>query len=490
MYNIEFQTKLLANIIRNNSLQEQSLQVLDPHDFSYYICQFIWEVVLNYNIRVGSCMPIGALADEIANTLNGLYPANVSTLLPQEQEPLTDTVMNIYAEIPNSDYYAYLLPLFIKHQRSNRIISKLQDPDIDVDMRDALLHQLSEVKDLDLKTTKNLTFISDDPEILTSESNEIRVPTGLRLLDSRINDGLGLGEVGLITACPGVGKTTTLINIAYGAALAGLYPLFITLEVKSKLIKRRLIAMAAGIEGRWINKPIDTWPAKEQALYKEAIKSKVVNRVAIADMSSGRKTESTIKQVIAQWKKTIAEKYGNDAKAAVVCVDHLDELDPPDEFLIKFNKLRRDEQYKRVMSGLADLAKSMDMAIWVATQGTREAMDKQILDMQHVSSAFHKNDNITIGIGIAVKKSMDSEDEGPDPYSEYVEDFSNSGEELVFSVNKNRNGSKGYCILYRGPTLRYWDRMEDSMIEQRLIDTRKDVTNWHNELYQVKVANR
>jgi len=90
----------------------------------------------------------------------------------------------------------------------------------------------------------------DDPETRlteTDESEEI-IPLGIDVVDDIIQ-GVGRQELVLVVAPSGGGKSVTLANIAINLCERGYCGVYITLEMKDRLIARRLDSMLSGIAG-------------------------------------------------------------------------------------------------------------------------------------------------------------------------------------------------------------------------------------------------
>ena len=73
------------------------------------------------------------------------------------------------------------------------------------------------------------------------------VPTGLGILDSLLNGGLGAGELGVIMAGSGVGKSMSLINIGFGGLSAGKNVIHYTFEDNYRLVGTRYDSRLTGI---------------------------------------------------------------------------------------------------------------------------------------------------------------------------------------------------------------------------------------------------
>jgi len=486
------QLKILANVLKDTKLFEEAVIQLQIEDFDLPVYQIIWEVVLNYHKQYKQLIPLNILPDELKLTLDEHYGPIETLIMPEDISHLIEALTQIATEPVNYPYYSTQLPLFIKSVRMAKLMSQAEQAKSVADQAD-IMNKISKLKELTTTTRSTLSYVGETPELLDDDSDEERVPTGSRLLDSRIDGGLGRGELGMVTACPGVGKTTTLINFAHGAILSGYYPLFITLEVQAKLIKRRYISMASGISARWIKKHSSTWPPYIKKRFEKTISCPFLSHLAINDLSQGAKTLQAIKKSIIDWQSHMREKFGDKVPAFAVYIDHFDRIEIPENFTRTRKNARSDEQLTAISESLSDMARELNVAIWTATQGTRDATNKQILNMGHTSGAFHKNDPLTVALGLGLKRMMDSEEVILDPYEEYIdEDADVMGEDLVFSLTKNRNNPNTYFFLYRGPTLKYWDRVEDCAIEQSYLESHVDASSgdWHSKLYSTPIKRR
>lgn len=81
----------------------------------------------------------------------------------------------------------------------------------------------------------------DNPDEFT------RIPTGFKRLD-RVIDGLELGELGLVLATTGKGKSITLLNMFYNCVKVGYPAVYFTLEMPERQISQRM-------DSRWLRIP-------------------------------------------------------------------------------------------------------------------------------------------------------------------------------------------------------------------------------------------
>lgn len=469
-YDKEKQILVLAHIMRDPQLMNMAIHLkVRPDDFDLPACSFLWEVARNYYQRHRALLDANVVASEIEFGLSNYYGNMTVSLMDSEKESLYHVLTGVYTCVLNSDYYRHQIAIFLQGVRMQKLSLRMSDTTLTQPERKMLCDEAARLADIGTGPVEMLSFFADDPSLLTSLDNEERIPTGLRFLDSRIDGGLGRGELAQITACPSVGKTTSLINFGLGALDAGFYPLFITLEQPKRQINRRFAAMRAGIPAMWVKKPLNMWPPEMLQRYNLAAQDTERLMFAVSDLSAGTdKTVDMIERSINEWQEEMS-KRGFSRGAWLVLVDYLDEIIPPRDQRLGKNA-RTDEFMTSTAKELGRMAIRLNIGMWTCTQGTRDADGRSILGQRHTSGAFHKNDPLTIGIGVGPKEADLAKNAAlPGEYEEYTDAHASEGEELKFTINKNRNSVKGSFCIYRGPTLKFWDRREDAEQEQYIL---------------------
>lgn len=89
-------------------------------------------------------------------------------------------------------------------------------------------------------------MLADVIDDLASDEDPMGVPTGFADLDALTN-GLHPGELIVVAARPGVGKTTFGLNVAVNAAKAGHRTLFVSLEMNRRELGQRIISSEAQV---------------------------------------------------------------------------------------------------------------------------------------------------------------------------------------------------------------------------------------------------
>ena len=327
----------------------------------------------------------------------------------------------------------------------------------------------------------HLDGMLSNPQAIMSSQTFKRISTGLPRLDERIGTGLGIGEQGMITACPGVGKTTTLINFMDGAIETGSRSLFLTLELAAYRIKHRYQALASGIDARYFKVPVTQWPDHLLRMYNEILdpeRNKRFDYPAIVDMSKRSHTLDDVDRAIGMWKEHFVNKYGEEkTRCRGVYVDWLDKLNPSGLHISK--NTREDVVLTKMNEALGELARKYGVAIWTATQGTREADGQEVLQMKHTAYGYHKNDPLDVGLGIGVVFDESKVDNEGDlfPKDDSVDTLSSDSidpeklppckRDLMISITKNRDNPTGSFKVYQGKTLKFYGgRNEERTAEE------------------------
>lgn len=191
------------------------------------------------------------------------------------------------------------------------------------------------------------------------------IPTGLKHVDAAMGGGLGVGEIGVLLSSPKGGKTSALVNMAYGAAIRGHNVAYYTLEVDKDVIAkrfdRRLMYRTPDLE----ESDVDQFIGK---LRRKLVKI-VRGRLVIKRYPANRVTADTIAA-------HLDLLHADDGfTPQVIIVDYAALLNP-----LKANDAKRLE-LNAVYTELRNLAMDRRAAVWTAAQSTTEGFEKETLNM-------------------------------------------------------------------------------------------------------------
>jgi hypothetical protein len=327
--------------------------------------------------------------------------------------------------------------------------------------------------------TNNDLVLENMNESSPEETVTRHISTGLRQLNDCLAGGLGVGQLGMVTGCPGVGKTNTMINFMSGAVLTGVRSLYITLELAADRIKQRYYTIVGGIDARYIKVPRKYWPASIQKRYEYIMNPeyKYFGYSTIVDGSRRKLTIADIDRTVGEWQEVTAKKIQRgQPECFAVYVDWLDLLSQAG--LSNLRKESRDDvALTRINEEFSMLSRKYGVAFWTATQGTQQADEAEKMRMSHTAGAYHKNDAIDVGLGLALVKDYNAVEPGDRvavvPQETFDSAINTDGtvnierigkpcsRKMMLSLTKNRDNQLAYIDVYQGSTLQYFNHQQE-----------------------------
>jgi replicative DNA helicase len=230
-------------------------------------------------------------------------------------------------------------------------------------MRDALAAGNEESKGLDL---------FEDIDIRYSETYRNPIPTGIEELDQKkiLNGGLGAGELGLVVAGSGQGKTHLLIQFGASALKAGKNVLHYTLELNERVVGIRYDSHLTDIPSLDCHEHQD----EIKTFFKEH--EKTIGRLVVKFFATGQASCETIR---AHMDKLKNRGFVPD----LILVDYagiMKSVDGESELLrIKLKQICEDLRY---------LAVDLNLPVWSASQSNREGSTAEVVDMTNMAESY------------------------------------------------------------------------------------------------------
>jgi len=190
------------------------------------------------------------------------------------------------------------------------------------------------------------------------------------VIDGLMDGGLGPGELGIITACAGSGKSWVLCRLGAEAMRQGKNVIHFTLELNENYVGLRYDACFTGIDFQNIRNNID--------IVKKKI-AEVPGKLIIKYFP--------IKTVSAHSLKLHAERIQTlGTKVDMIIVDYADILRPS-------QSERNSNSYSEaggIYEELRGVAGELQVPIWSASQSNRAAMDEDIIQANNISDSYRK----------------------------------------------------------------------------------------------------
>jgi len=472
----DFQIQLLTNLTKDIDLFESTTGYLKLNDFDMVPCRLILETLQSYYTRFHKLPDFNTLLLHINHIRKNIDGNTETILVPEDYEALSFVLSEIAKSTTlNTEYFMMQMPEYIRAVRVSRETAVYQNQ---LNLGQNIDNYVASILDINESIGKSgdikIDNMDEHPESMMDRTTFSRIATGLQTLDKFTGGGLvqSRGEIGLIIACPGVGKTTALINFMHSAIVSGHRSIFFTLENPTQMIKWRFHGIAGGIPAHYFDDPVTQWPDNIVQRYNSILNPeyRYFGYNSIVDMSKRRFTLADLDNGIKRWKDSVDHQGKNVNTCRSVYVDWLDKLDPSGLSLTKTE--RQDQVLQYVTESMAEIARKHKVSLWTATQGTSAADGKEILRMKDAAWAYHKNDAVDVSIGIGEIANIDIANS-----SVKTDDAISTppcSRDLMVSIVKNRTHPKAVFQMYQGETLRFWDETNriENTVEKLLVENK------------------
>jgi replicative DNA helicase len=217
------------------------------------------------------------------------------------------------------------------------------------------------------------TDVFQDIDAALEKDYRLPIPTGIVGIDNLLKGGLGRGELGIVLAPTGTGKTTLLTKFANTAYNEGHNVVQIFFEDNAGDIKRKHYTIWSGISS-------DEQPENVEAV-KAAVKGaedRSKGAIKLLKLPSDGVTISEIKNKL---RKMISDGF----KVDMLLIDYVDCISP--------ERATNGEEWKgegSIMRQLESMTGEFEIAVWTATQGNRESISSEVVTGDQMGGSIKK----------------------------------------------------------------------------------------------------
>ena len=201
-----------------------------------------------------------------------------------------------------------------------------------------------------------------------TKSTRITIKTPWDIIDEVMDGGLGEGELGVIVAPAGVGKTWVLQSIAASAIKRGFTVAHYTLELNENYVGLRYDTIFSGISTQNIK-----FQKEEVKKIIESLKGRMIIKSYPTRAASVNTISAHIKQL--ELKNIIPD---------LVIVDYADIL----KDVSGMREVRH--QLGSIYEDLRGMAGELKVPLWTASQANRSALEEEVIDATKVAEAYSK----------------------------------------------------------------------------------------------------
>jgi len=359
-----FQIQLINQLITDKEFAQSIIDVLEASYFDNKYFKLIVQMIREYHGKYQSSPNFETL-EQIAKT-------EISQELALKI--VVDTIKQIQdAPFEGAPFVQEKALKFCKQQELQKAMDKAQKiiNQGDFESYDQVEGMVREALQVGERETGIIEIFSGLDDVLNDDYRH-PIPMGIPGIDRLLKGGLAKGEIGVILAPTGVGKTTLMTKIANSAFNMGYNVLQIFFEDNPKIIQRKHFTIWTGIE------PDNLSLRKDEVMSKvEEIKNTMPNKLILKKLPSDTMTMSQIKN---QVRKMIAD----GTKIDMITLDYIDCVVPDN---VKTDEWKAEGS---VMRHFEAMCHELGIAGWTATQGNRSSISSEVVTTDQMGGSIKK----------------------------------------------------------------------------------------------------
>tara|TARA_Y100000592_G_scaffold100940_1_gene183915 strand:+ start:2952 stop:4328 length:1377 start_codon:yes stop_codon:yes gene_type:complete len=357
-----FQEDLCHLMLNDRGFADQMFEVLDLNFLELKHLRVFVRKIKEYRDKYG------------VHPTSNIMHSILRTGLDGEAESVKVRIREYYArvlangEVPDSaDFIKDTSLDFCKKQKLKEALIKSVEL-----IKSSSFDEVSKVIDNALKlgsdNTLGYDYLVDFEQRFLKKSRD-PITTGWASIDEISKGGLGKGELGVVVAPTGAGKSMVLVHLGAQALKEGKNVLHYTLELADTVVGGRYDSAITGVE------------LKNLSIFKEKIYDEIkdiTGKLIIKEYPTRSASIQTIKNHVEKLKR---RNFTPD----MIIVDYGD--------LIRPENSRKDEkrhQLETIYEELRGIAQICECPLWTASQTNRSGLNAEVITMESISEAFNK----------------------------------------------------------------------------------------------------
>ena len=353
-----FQIKSISALMKNQTFLEQIHDILDEKHFDSDSLKWVVKECKKYYDEYRKCITLDVFKVKTQEVENDVLKLSII-------ENLKDVFRHI--ESPDLDFIEDKALDFFKNQTlKNAIVQSVEIMESKGDFE-----QIKRLVDdaLNAGTERNIGHeYIEHIEDRYSETARSTVETGWEVIDDLTQGGLGGGELGVIVAPAGVGKTWVLAAIGANAMKRGKHIVHYSLELNESYVGLRYDSIFTGIANQNLKYHKEDVQSEMDKLKGDlVIKYYPTKSASVNTLSAHLKRITTL-----------------GTQVDMVVVDYAD--------ILKDTGGSREVRHAlgNIYEDLRGLAGEFQIPVWTASQANRSALDEDVIEAQKVSESYQK----------------------------------------------------------------------------------------------------
>ena len=355
-YGFGFQVKVIAALFTDRIFLQQIADIIQAEYFESDANSWLLEIVLEHFRQYKAPPSKDVLKVKITEIENDILKTAV---LEQLKEVFR------YMESDDLSFVKDEILKFCKNQEIKRAIMDSVSL-LKMGNYDAIKSKMDNAMKAGADTDIGLDYVNN-VAARYNEAARHTITTGWDVIDDLMDGGLAPGELGVVMAPAGIGKSWMLINIGANAVRAGKTVIHYTLELNENYVGQRYDSVLTGINAQTLKHHQDTVEDKMRSLTGGLI-VKYYPTKSVGVMALKAHIEKTIMQ---------------GKTPDLIIVDYGD--------LLKVNtKKDKHEALEDLYEELRGMAGEYKIPVWTASQAGRSALEEDIIEADKIASSYGK----------------------------------------------------------------------------------------------------
>jgi replicative DNA helicase len=357
-YGQSYQSKVVASLLSDNKFLEQVYEITKPDFFESEANRWIINEVLDYYSEYRTAPTMEVFKIEVGNIDDKVL-----------KQTVIDQLKNVYQQFGSEElpYVRKEYLTFAKNQKVKEALFKSVDL-LKVGDYDKIIDTMMAASKVGVESDLGLDYIQNFESIMENVKRD-SCPTGWDVIDELMDGGLGPGELGVVMAPSGIGKSWFLSKIACAALKKGMDVLHYTLELSESYVGQRYTTILTGIQTS------EHMERKDEIIRKiKAIPGRVRIKYYPPQFASAKTISAHIEKIRA-----------TGFKPALIIIDYAD--------LLKSGNRGGDGLYAElggIYEELRGLSGETGIPVWTATQTNRAAIDHEVIQADSVGDSYKK----------------------------------------------------------------------------------------------------
>lgn len=353
-----FQSKVISALLTDEKFLDKLQEVISPKFFESDANKWIVDEIIDYHDEYRKAPSMDVFKHKLATLDNDILKTTV-----------VEQLRHVYTQIGNVDldYIKKEFTSFCRNQNLKGVI--LQSVDL---LKAGNFDRIKDLVDKAMKVGTETDLGHDYKDDFISRMEDVKrstVPSDWSPINDLMDGGLGPGELGVVVAPSGVGKTWILTALGASAVRQGLSVVHYSMELSEHYVGARYDTVFSHIPSADIKEKRDIVEEKIRGL-----KGKLMIKYFPPKGVSSKKIAQHIDKMIAA-----------DNKPDLIICDYAD--------LLLSHSNKTDSTYAEqggVYIDLRGLSGEYGIPVWTASQTNRSAIDSEVIEADKISDSYAK----------------------------------------------------------------------------------------------------